>query len=90
MTRTLNKIIEFQTKTMETVFENAKTMPETLINSFTQPLTNPWLSTDTTKAVYENTKKFNAAYLTYTKALTDMFEATYETAELINNSTKAN
>jgi hypothetical protein len=90
MTHTLNKIIELQTKTMETVFENAKTVPSTLINAFSQPLTNPWLVTDNTKAIYENTKKFNTAYLTYTKALTDMLEATYETAELINNSTKSN
>ena len=34
MTHTLNKIIELQTKTMETVFENAKTVPTTLINTF--------------------------------------------------------
>ncbi len=90
MTRTLNTIIDLHTKTMETVFENVKTMPVTLMTVLGTPLTNPWLVTDNTKAIYENTKKFNAAYLNYTKAITDMFEATYETAELINNSTKSN
>lgn len=90
MTNVLNTIAEMQMKTMETVFENAKNMPQTLTSMFGSPaetFKTSWMNTENAKAMYDNNKKFHAAYINYNKAIAEMFEATYANVELINKET---
>jgi len=90
MTNVLNSFVELQTKTMETVLENAKNMPQTLTNFFGNPtemFKTTWMNTENAKAMYENNKKFNTAYMNYNKAVTEMYEAVFANVELINKET---
>ena len=90
MTNMLEKIAELQLKTVETVFENAKNMPQaltTLFGSSTDTFKTVWMTADNTKAMYDNNKKFHAAYANYNKAIADMYEAAYANIELINKET---
>jgi len=94
MTNLVNSFVEMQTKTMETVLENAKNMPETLKTMFgnpTEAFKTTWMNTDNAKAMYENNKKFHTAFVNYNKAVAEMYEATYANIELIKKETaKAN
>lgn len=90
MTNVLNSFVEMQTKTMETVLENAKNMPQTLATMFgnpTETFKTPFMNPSNAKAMYENNKKFHSAFITYNKAVAEMFEATYKNIELFNNET---
>jgi hypothetical protein len=94
MTNVLNSFVEMQTKTMETVLENAKNMPQSLTNFFGNPsemFKTTWMNTENAKAMYENNKKFHNAYINYNKAVAEMYEAVFANVELINKETvKAN
>lgn len=94
MTKELNAIAEMQMKTIETVFENAKNMPQTFMTLFgnpTETYKNSWMTTENAKAMYDNNKKFHNAYITYNRALTDMYEAAVSNFNLIGKETiKAN
>ena len=94
MTNVLNTIAELQSKTIETVFEDAKNMPQTLTNLFgvsTDTFKTSWMNVENAKAMYENNKKFHTAYATYNKALAEMYEAAYSNIELVNKeSIKSN
>jgi len=90
MKNVLNTFAEMQMKTMETVIENAKNMPQSLTNFFGNPsdmFKTTWMNTENAKAMYENNKKFHTAYINYNKAITEMYEAVYANAELINKET---
>ena len=90
MTDLLKTITELQTKTMETAFENAKNLPETLTTLFgtsTEAFKTSWMTNTNAKAMYENNKKFHTAYVNYNKAVAEMLEATYSNIELINKET---
>ena len=94
MTNVLNSFVEMQTKTMETVLENAKNMPQTLATMFgtsTDAFKTTWMNPSNTKAMYENNKKFHTAFINYNKAVAEMYEATYDNIELVKKETaKAN
>ena len=90
MTKELNTIVEMQMKTIETVFENAKNMPQTFMTLFgnpTETYKNAWMNTENAKAMYENNKRFHTAYVNYNKALTEMFEAATSNFNLISKET---
>ena len=94
MTKELNAIAEMQMKTIETVFENAKNMPQTFMTLFgnpTETFKTSWMNTENAKTMYENNKKFHNAYVAYNRALTDMYEAATANFNLIGKETiKAN
>jgi hypothetical protein len=55
MTNLVNSFVEMQTKTMETVLENAKNLPQTLTAMFgtsTEAFKTTWMNTDNAKAMY--------------------------------------
>lgn len=94
MTNLVNSFVEMQTKTMETVLENAKNLPQALTSMFgisTDAFKTTWMNTDNAKAMYENNKKFHTAFVNYNKAVAEMYEATYANIELVKKETaKAN
>ena len=90
MTNLLNSFVEMQTKTMETVLENAKNMPQSLTSLFGNPtemFKTTWMNSDNAKAMYDNNKKFHTAYVNYNKAVAEMYESVYANIELINKET---